>query len=103
MNYVNLIGKIASEPKVIELDNGKKFVEFSLATDELILNEQGISQHKIQRHRMTAWGKWMQIIEQFGTLGMNVAIEGRLTYRFYYTEGKRKCVHEVEINDVVIL
>jgi len=103
MNYVNLIGKIVSEPKILELDNGRKTVQFSLSTCETVLTEDGSSRQQIQRHRIIAWGKWVQIMEELGTCDLQLAIEGRLIHRFYQNNGHKKCVSEVEINNLVIL
>jgi len=103
MNYVNLIGKIVTEPKIIELYNGKRIVEFSLSTYETIETEKGILTHTTQRHRVTAWGKWVRIIEELGTCGLQLSIEGRLIHRFYHNNGRKQCISEVELKDMVIL
>jgi len=34
MNHVNLIGKVSSTPKIMELSNGKKIAKFTVATKE---------------------------------------------------------------------
>ena len=53
---------------------------------------------------MTAWGNWVNIIEHQASKGTNIAIEGRLTTRFYQdTKGVKKSISEVEINDLSII
>jgi single-strand DNA-binding protein len=54
-------------------------------------------------HRLTAWGKWVKILEEMCQEGMDLAIEGKLVTRFYQNRGERKFISEVEINDLVIL
>lgn len=104
MNYVNLIGKISSDPKVITLENGRKLAQFSLATTEPYLDEEGNVKNRKQWHRISAWGNWVFVLEQLGTKGLGVAIEGKLISRFYQSKtGDRKMVMEVEINDLVVL
>lgn len=103
MNHVNLIGKMCSTPKIVELENGRKIAKFSMSTDEMVLTADGESQKRTQWHRLTAWGKWVRVLEELGTCGMELAIEGKLTTRFYSNNGQRKCVSEVEVNDLVIL
>ncbi len=104
MNYVNLIGKISSEPKVFNLENGRKIANFSIKTEETFLDKDGNVQKKSQWHRVYAWGRWVAVLEEFGTKGINLAVEGRLVSRFYKdTKGKNRCVSEVEVNDLILL
>ena len=104
MNHVNLIGKISSEPKIIELGNGKKLAQFSMSTNETYLDEEGNVKKKNNWHRISAWGIWVNVIDELGQKGINLAIEGKLVSRFYRTTaGKQKLITEVEVNDLTIL
>ena len=104
MNHVNLIGKISSEPKVVQLTNGKKIAQFSMSTQETYLDASGNTKIRKQWHRVSAWGRWVSILEELGEKGLNLAIEGRLISRFYNAStGERKFVTEVEVNDLVLL
>ena len=104
MNHVNIIGKISSEPKVSCLNGGKKVVNFSLATKEHYLDKEGNLQVKQNWHRLTAFGRWVSVLEELCVKGINVAVEGRLVSRFYKTEtGERKMFTEIEVNDLIIL
>lgn len=103
MNYVNLIGKMSSAPKIVELANGRKIVKFSLTTNELVLDPKGETKKKTQWHRISAWGKWVAVLEQLGSAGIELAIEGKINTRFFQLNGKKACVSEIEVNDLVIL
>jgi single-strand DNA-binding protein len=103
MNHVNLIGRICSAPRVVELENGRRIAKFSMSTKEMVLTEDGSSRTRSQWHRMTAWGKWARVLEELGASGMELAVEGKLITRFYSNNGKRRCISEVEVNDLVIL
>ena len=104
MNHVNLIGKISSEPKVVELNNGRKIAQFSMSTQESYLDAAGNIKNKKQWHRISAWGNWVKVLEELGHKGIDLAIEGKLVSRFYQTpSGEKKLVTEVEINDLVLL
>ncbi len=104
MNHVNLIGQMSSDPKVIELPNGKKAVRFSFSTRETFLDEEGNSKHEKSWHQITARGKWAKVLEEFGTKGQALAIEGKLRSRFFKSHsGENRNITEVEINDLVIL
>lgn len=104
MNHVNLIGKMTSEPRVMSLENGRKVANFSLKTVETFLDKDGNVQKKSQWHRIHVWGRWVAVIEEFGQKGLNLAVEGRLTSRFYKSQsGTRHQVTEIEVNDLVLL
>lgn len=94
---------MCSVPRITELPNGKKVAKFRLSTNETYLNEQGESKNKKQWHQLTAWGKWVQVLEQLHTENAQLAVEGKLISRFYTNNGKRKLISEVEINDMVFL
>lgn len=104
MNHVNLIGQMTSEPQVVVLDNGRKIARFSMSTRETFLDDEGHTKQVNNWHRVTAWGKWVNILEQLGSKGQALAIEGKLRSRFYQSKsGQRQSVTEVEINDLIIL
>jgi single-strand DNA-binding protein len=104
MNHVNIIGKMTSEPRIAILPGGRKVAQFSLATKESYLDENGTVCFRQNWHRMTAWGRWVAIVEELCFKGINVAVEGKLVSRFYRMDnGKRQMVSEIEVNDLIIL
>ena len=103
MNHVNLIGKVTSEPKFTQLENGRKVAKFSLSTKEIYLDAEGNTKSRDNWHILTAWGRWIKVLEEFGSVGTHVAVEGRLVSRFYNSQGQKKYVSEVEINDLILL
>lgn len=94
---------MASTPKVIELENGRRIAQFTMSTTEHYLDAEGKQKKKSYWHRLTAWGKWVNILDQHCTEGMHLAVEGKLVSRFYQQGVERKHIVEVEVNDLVIL
>ena len=103
MNHVNLIGKMTSTPRYYELPSGRKIAQFTLSTSETVLDEEGNSKKKSNWHRISAWGRWVQVLEELSQENMELAIEGRLTSRFFEKSGKKHVISEVEVNDLIIL
>lgn len=103
MNHVNLIGLMSSEPKVVQLEDGRKIARFSLSTKETYLDEEGNTQSIKNWHKVSAWGKWVPVLEQLGSKGLAIAIEGKLRSRFYKANGQNQSFTEIEVNDMVIL
>ncbi len=104
LNHVNIIGRLASEPKILTLPGGRRIVNFSLATKEHFFDREGNMKVKQDWHRLTAYGRWVQIMEELCAKGNNIAVEGKLVSRFYKTsDGERKMISEIEVNDLIIL
>lgn len=92
-----------SAPRFYEMPNGRKVAQFTLSTQESFLDEDGKLKRKSHQHRLAAWGRWAKILEEMGNEGMYLAIEGKLTTRFYEKGGEKRFISEVEVNDLVIL
>lgn len=104
INHVHIIGRVSSQPRIAILPGGRKVAQFSLITKETYLDENGSTCIRQNWHRMTAWGRWVTVIEELCTKDMQVAVEGKLVSRFYRMQnGKRQMVSEIEVNDLVIL
>ncbi|MEN9698883.1 MAG: hypothetical protein RLZZ301_81 [Bacteroidota bacterium] len=103
MNHVNLIGRMTAAPRMLELEDGKHFVRFTLATREAYLDADGKQRSRNEWHMLSAWGRWAKVLEELGAKGVRLAIEGKLVGRFYKSGGQRRFVCEVEINDLVVL
>lgn len=103
-NKVQLIGHVGQEPTVTDLDNGKKVVRLSLATNENYKNAKGEKQTDTNWHNLVAWGKTADIIEKYVTKGKEIAIEGKLTTRSYEDkEGVKRYVTEVVVSEILLL
>ncbi len=103
-NKVQLIGHVGQTPELATLDNGKKVVRFSLATNEFYRNSQGEKVQQTSWHNLIAWGKTAEIICKYVTKGKEIAIEGKLNSRNYETEqGEKRYITDVIVNEVVML
>lgn len=94
---------MTSTPRVYEMSSGRKIAQFTMSTNEVYLDEGGNSKRKSNWHRVAAWGKWAVVLEELGTVGMDLAVEGKLKTRFYHENGKKHFTTEVEVNDLIIL
>lgn len=103
-NKVQLIGNVGNDPEIKAFDGGKKVVNFTLATNESYKNDKGEKVEQTEWHRISAWGKTADIIEQFVTKGKEIAIEGKLTHRSYDDKnGEKRYITEVVASDVLLL
>ena len=103
MNHVNMIGKVSSRPDFFE-HNGVKAARFTLCTNETILDANGNPRNITEKHRVMAWGTNLRIVENLCDPGTSIAVEGKLKHRYYSVPGgSRRCVSEVEANELIII
>ncbi len=103
-NKVQLIGNLGKTPEVKNTETGKKWVRFSIATDETFTNSKGEKVKETQWHNVVAWGKIAEIIEKYLDKGSEVAIEGKLINRDYLDkEGNKKYISEIHVNEMLML
>jgi single-strand DNA-binding protein len=103
MNHVNLIGKMGTAPTFAKTEEGRLVARFLLSTSEFYCDSKGTTKTRNNNHRISAWGRWVPIIEEYGIEGTRLAIEGKLINRFYQSNGKPACITEVEVNDLIIM
>ena len=73
-NRVQLIGHVGQDPEIKQLESGR-VANFTIATNDSYTNAKGEKVEQTEWHRVSAWGKTVDIIEQFLTKGSHVAVE----------------------------
>jgi len=103
-NSVRLIGHLGDDPKVRKLDSGKTVANFSIATNEIYRDQNGNKQSETTWHRLVAWGKQAEVVENYTKKGSEIAIEGKLTNRSYDGKnGDKQFITEILVNSVLLL
>jgi len=102
-NRVQLIGHVGQEPEIKNLEGGKKLANISIATNEVYYREN----EKVEQtewHRVSAWGKTVEIIEKYVIKGKEVAVEGKLTHKSYEDkDGNKRYITEIHVNELLLL
>jgi len=103
-NSVKLIGHIADMPEVKRTENGKTMARLRIGTKENFRDSNGEKTSETQWHRLVAWGKTAEIIQQYLKKGSHVAIDGKLVHRSYTDrEGLKRYVTEIQVNEMLML
>jgi len=101
---VQLIGRLGKDAEIITLDDGKVKARFPLATNEHFRNSEGEKAERTQWHDVVAWGGLAEVAGQHLRKGLEIAVEGRLTYRTYEDgEGQTRYITEVVANEMLML
>lgn len=105
LNKVLLIGNIGKDPEIKTLQNGRKFVSFSLATSKRYRDNNGEQKEETQWHNIVIWGKAAETFEQLGIgKGISLFIEGELVNRSWTdNQGSKRSITEVSATSFQIL
>ena len=97
MNKALLYGNVGSDPKITNLESGKKVARFSLATNRTYSNSTGEKITETQWHNIVLWGKLAETVEKYVKKGSSLIVEGEIQYRTYENKEKQT-VYITEIN-----
>ena len=97
-NYISLLGNLGDEPQYKELENGKKVLKVSLATNSSFRNPAGETKTTTQWHSLIAWNGTAELMHRFLQKGSLVLIEGKIVNRKYDTEKGKRYFTEILVN-----
>ncbi|MGI9629153.1 MAG: single-stranded DNA-binding protein [Longimicrobiales bacterium] len=80
LNKVSLIGNVGNDPEIRATSSGARVAKISLATNRKFQDRSGQSQDKTEWHRLTVFGRLVDVVEQWVKKGDRLYIEGRLEY-----------------------
>jgi len=99
-NSVQLIGNLGTDPTIKTFSSGKKMASFRIATSEKYTNANGEKVEDTQWHNIVAWGKKVDVVENYLKKGKEVAIEGKLINRSYEKDGEKRYITEIVLNEL---
>ena len=97
MNNVALIGNLATDVDLKELDEEKKVANFLLAVNRQ--SKEGGADFV----RINAWNKQAELCAQYLVKGRRVGVDGYLRSRSWEEDGKRRTAVEVHARSVQFL
>ena len=103
LNKVMLIGNVGSDPEIRATSGGARVAKLSLATNRSWSDRSGQQQEKTEWHRLTFFGRLVDIVEQYVKKGDRLYVEGRIEYSQTEGDGGPKYWTDVVINEMVML
>ena len=104
LNKVMLIGNVGNDPEIRATSSGARVAKVSLATNRTFQDRAGQQQERTEWHRLTFFGKLVDIVEQWVHKGDRLYCEGRLEYSQTQDEqGNTRYWTDVVVNDMVML
>ena len=103
LNKVMLIGNVGNEPEIRATSGGTRVAKISLATNRSWPDRSGQQQEKTEWHRLTFFGKLVDVVEQWVKKGDRLYVEGRIEYSQTEGDGGPKYWTDIVVNEMVML
>ena len=81
LNKAMIIGNLTRDPEVRSTPGGSQVASFSVATNQVWVDQSGQKQERPEYHNIVAWKKLAEIVGKYLTKGSKVYVEGRLQTR----------------------
>ena len=103
LNKVMLIGNVGNDPDVRTTSSGTPIAKMSLATTRTWKDGSGEQREKTEWHRLTVWGKLVDVVERYVKKGDRLYVEGRIEYSESESDGQKKYWTNVNVFEMVML
>ena len=103
LNKVMLIGNVGMAPEVRTTSSGNRVAKVSLATNRSWKDGSGQQKKKTEWHRLTFFGRLVDIVEQWVKKGDRLYVEGRIEYSETEKDGEKRYWTDIVVNDLVML
>ena len=102
MNKVMLVGRIANDLELKELDKDTKVINFSLAVAKGFKNKE-TGEKEVDFIQCSIWNKIAENMKEYTKKGDLVGIEGRLTTSSYEKDEVKHYKTEVRVDNIIFL
>ncbi len=76
-----IIGNLTRDPEVKALPSGVKVASFSVATNRVWKDKNGVKQENVDFHNVVVFGRQAEIVGQYMKKGSSILVEGRMQTR----------------------
>lgn len=81
LNKAILIGNLTRDPELKVIASGNKVCTFSIATNRVYKDSNGVKQEKTDYHNIVVWGKTAENVANYMKKGSQILVEGRMETR----------------------
>jgi single-strand DNA-binding protein len=104
LNKVMLIGNVGNDPEIRATASGARVAKVSLATNRSWTDRNsGQKNEKTEWHRLTFFGRLVDIVEQYVKKGDRLYVEGRIEYSQTESDQGPKYWTDIVITEMVML
>ncbi|MFA4975486.1 MAG: single-stranded DNA-binding protein [Candidatus Paceibacterota bacterium] len=97
LNKAIVIGNLTRDPEIRSLPSGIKVCSFSLATNRVWKDKNGVRQESTDYHNVVVFGRQAETVAQYMKKGSSILVEGRMQTRSWEdkTSGEKKYRTEI--------
>lgn len=104
LNKVTLIGNVGGEPDIRTTSSGTRLGKMSLATSRTFADRTGQQQERTQWHRLTIFGRLVDVVEKWVGKGDRLYIEGRIEYsETEDNQGNKRYWTDIIVQEMIML
>ena len=103
MNKVILVGRITKDPELRSLSSGSSVVNFTIAVNRPIAQQQDQNASTADFIKCVIWNKQAENLAKYVKQGSLIGVEGRIQTRNYEPNGTTRYVTEVLCDNVQFL
>jgi single-strand DNA-binding protein len=81
LNKAMIIGNLTRDPEIKALPSGVKVASFSVATNRVWKDKNGVKQENVDYHNVVVFGRQAEIVGQYMKKGGSILVEGRMQTR----------------------
>ena len=81
LNKAIIIGNLTRDPEIKSLPSGVKVASFSVATNRVWKDKNGVKQENVDYHNIVVFGRQAEVVGQYMKKGSSILVEGRMQTR----------------------
>jgi len=81
LNKAMVIGNLTRDPEIKALPSGVRVASFSVATNRVWKDKNGVKQENVDYHNVVVFGRQAEIVGQYMKKGSSILVEGRMQTR----------------------
>ena len=101
LNKAIVIGNLTRDPELKALPSGTKVCSFSVATNSVFKDKEGVKQEKVEFHNIVAFARTGELAGQYLKKGSQVLVEGRMQTRSWDDKDGKKNYRTEIVADTV--
>lgn len=97
LNKAIVIGNLTRDPELRSLPSGVKVCSFSLATNRVWKDKDGVRQESTDYHNVVVFGRQAETVAQYMKKGSSILVEGRMQTRSWEDKNSGEKKYRTEI------
>ncbi len=97
LNKAMVMGNIVRDPEIKTLPSGSRVASFSIATNRVWKDKNGVKQENADYHNIVVFGRQAEIVGQYMKKGSSIFIEGRMQTRSWDDAGTGTKKYRTEV------